>query len=814
MKFHELIEKKEFVLLDGGMGTMLQQAGLETGKLPEVVGITTPEMIKSVHSAYVNAGADIIYTCTFGANRYKLARSGYSVREVITAAIKNAKAAAGEKALVALDIGPLGKLLVPNGSLQFEEAYDAFREIVAASDGADLFVIETMTDLYELKAAILAVKENSDLPLIVSMSFEENGRTFTGCTPSAFALTADGLGVDALGINCSLGPAEMYPIISEISRWTNLPLLVKPNAGLPDPETGEYSIEAADFCAFMEKTIRFGVRFMGGCCGTTPEFITGLSKMLEGKTFVKQSKEIPSAVCTPSKTVIIDGPKIVGERLNPTARRALKEALLSDNISYALNLALEQTEGGAEILDVNVGIPDIDEAGMMCKVVKAIQEISDTPLQIDTTNPKVMERALRIYNGKPLLNSVNGEKKSMENVLPVAKKYGAALIALTLDEQGIPKTSADRIRIAKKILENAERIGIKKKEIFVDCLTLAASAEQENVMNTLDALSKVKSELGMKTALGVSNISFGLPNRPLINQTFLSMALMAGLDLPIINPNDENMTGAVRAYRMLASYDKNAVKYIEAYKDFVPAKAANQKVAQKTAPAAEKPRNFAGPSKASSAPEAAADTSRDLGYLIAHGLREETGRLTEELLNNNDPMEIVNGMLIPALDKAGSEFETGRIFLPQLIMAANCAQAAFEVIKTKLKESGASSESKGKIVLATVKGDVHDIGKNIVKVLLENYGFEVIDLGKDVEYKAVADAVEKNDVRLVGLSALMTTTLVSMKETISLLREKNLPCKIMVGGAVLTKDYAMKIGADFYARDAKESVDIAKEVLL
>ncbi len=808
MNFHELIEKKEFLLLDGGMGTMLQKAGLPTGALPEVTGITTPEMVKAVHRAYVEAGADIIYSCTFGANRYKLAKSGYSVREAVETAVRNAKDSAKDKALVALSVGPLGKLLVPNGSLQFEEAYDAFKEIIEAASGADLVVIETMTDLYEVKAAILAAKENCDLPVMVTMSFEENGRTFTGCTPSAFALTAEGLGVDALGINCSLGPAEMYPIIEQINKWTNLPLILKPNAGLPDPETGEYSVGPEEFCHFMEKTVPLGVKFMGGCCGTTPDFISGLSKMLEGKTFKKQDKYIPSAVCTPSKTVIIEGPRIVGERLNPTARRALKEALLSDNISYALNLALEQTEGGAEILDVNVGIPDIDEAGMMCKVVKAIQEITDTPLQIDTTNPKVMERALRIYNGKPLLNSVNGERKSMANVLPIAKKYGAALVALTLDEQGIPKTAEDRIRIAKKILENAENIGIRRTEIFVDCLTLAASAEQENVMNTLEALSEVKKNLGMKTALGVSNISFGLPNRPLINQTFLSMALMAGLDLPIINPNDENMTGAVRAYRMLASYDKNAVDYIEKYKDYIPAKAAPQPSGKP-----EKSANFAKGSDSGSF-QKPSETSKSLGYLIAHGLREETGQLTEELLKENDPMLIVNEMLIPALDKAGGEFESGKIFLPQLIMAANCAQAAFEVIKTKLKESGEASESKGKIVLATVKGDVHDIGKNIVKVLLENYGFEIIDLGKDVEYQTVVEAVESNDVRLVGLSALMTTTLVSMKETIRLLHEKNLPCKIMVGGAVLTKDYAMKIGADYYARDAKESVDIAKKVLL
>ena len=800
--------KKDYVILDGAMGTMLQAAGLKMGEIPEVLSVTRPELLVSIHEKYLKAGSDVIYANTFGANSYKLEGSGHSVEELVGAAVKNARQACenvNTDAYVALDIGPIGQLLEPTGVLKFEEAYDIYKEIILAGKDADLIVFETMTDLLECKAAVLAAKENSNLPIITTMTFEMNQRTFTGCSIPSMALTLSGLGVDALGVNCSLGPKELEPVIATLSKWTRLPIVVKPNAGLPDPKTNEYNVTAKEFADMMKDLRKYDIKCFGGCCGSNPEFISELSHMLEkdgNKGFAKE-KVIPAAVCSATSTVDITEPRIIGERINPTGKKLFKEALLRHDIDYILNQALEQINAGADILDVNVGLPGIDEKDMMIDTIKALQAIVDVPLQIDSTIPEVLDAALRIYNGKPIVNSVNGEEESLNNVLPLVKKYGAAVVGLALDKDGIPPKAEDRFKIAKKIMDRAIAIGIPKEDIYIDCLTLTASAEQEGVMETLNALHRVKTELGLKTVLGVSNISFGLPNRVLVNHIFLTMALTNGLDLPIINPNIEEMTGAVRAYKLLANIDKNSVDFIKAY--------ANMPKVTKINPAAKitsKPADIV-----TEGAETDPMASNPLYQAVLNGLKSEGAQLTRQMLETTDSMEIVNNILIPALDKIGADFEKGTIFLPQLIMSAAVAQSAFEEIRKAMILGNKQPESKGKIVMATVKGDVHDIGKNIVKVLLENYGYDVIDLGKDVEYQAVVDAIKENDAKLVGLSALMTTTLVSMKETIELIHKNNLDCKIFVGGAVLTPEYAKEIHADFYAKDAKESVDIAKKIL-
>lgn len=785
MDFNRLLEK-DYIILDGAMGTMLQAQGLKLGSIPEVLSITEPQKIIDIHKAYLEAGSQIVYANTFGANSYKLKDCPYSTTEIIKAAVKNAKTAcSGYNGYVALDIGPIGQLLEPTGNLKFEEAYDIFKEQILAGSDADVIVFETMTDLYEVKAAVLAARENSDKPIIVTMTFEENKRTFTGCDIPSMALTLNGLGVSAIGLNCSLGPKELLPIIEELSKWTNLPLVIKPNAGLPDPITNTYDISPDDFASYIGKMAQYGIRIVGGCCGTNPEYIKAAIETLKDISPNTEKKELPSAVCSYSKTVVINQPRIIGERINPTGKKRFKEALKNNEMDYILGQAIEQVQGGAEILDVNVGLPGIDEKEMMVRTVKALQGVTNLPLQLDSTIPEVLEAALRVYNGKAIVNSVNGEEESLKNVLPIVKKYGACVVGLTLDKDGIPPKAEKRFEIAEKIMNRALEIGIPKENIFIDCLTLTASAEQAAVMETLKAVNMVKTKLGLHTVLGVSNISFGLPNRGLVNCNFLAMALHSGLDLPIINPNIESMTGAVRAYRLLANYDINSVDFIKAYGNTAPVKTEHASLSDCT-----------------------------LDYAIEKGLKGEAKKLTEQLLETKDPMVVVNEIIVPALDKTGADFESGKIFLPQLILSAGVAQEAFEVIKNHLFNSNNSPVSKGNIVVATVKGDVHDIGKNIVKVLLENYGYNVIDLGKDVEYQAVVDAIKDNDCRLVGLSALMTTTLGSMEETIKLIKENNLNCKIMVGGAVLTPEYAEKIGADFYSKDAKQSVDIAKNVLV
>lgn len=793
--FRQLLKNKEFVLLDGAMGTLIQKSGVKYDSVPETLNITHPELIQSFHKAYVDAGADIVYANTFGANAYKLKDSGYSVEEIIGTGVRNAKEAVkGTDALVALDLGPVGQLMEPAGAMTFEQAYDYYKQQIIAGEDADLIVFETMTDLFELKAAVLAAKENSDKPIIATMSFEANGRTFTGVLPACAAITLTGLGVDAVGVNCSLGPAELEPVIAEMSRYTELPLVIKANAGLPDPNSNEYDVFPDDFADSVQNLLKYGIKIIGGCCGTTPEYIEKVRKMTEENKYQPQKKSVDTTVCSASTAVEINGPRIIGERINPTGKKLFKQALVDNNIDYILTQALSQVSGGAEILDVNVGHPEIDEKQMMVRVLKAIQSVCDAPLQIDSTKPDVLEAGLRHYNGKPIVNSVNGEEASLNAVLPLVKKYGASVVGLTLDEGGIPKTAEGRFAIAKRIVERAEALGVDRRDVYIDCLTLTVSAEQEACRETLNALHRVKTELGCKTCLGVSNISFGLPNRELVTRTFLTMALEQGLDLPIVNPNIDSITGAVRAYRVLANIDKNSVEFINAYNDAAPS------ITSKNS----------------------ANTDVDIFTAVYSGLKSEGASVTRKLLDENtDAMQIVNEMLIPALDRVGEDFEKNKIFLPQLIQSANTAQECFEVIKAHLSKTSGNTVSKGKIILATVKGDIHDIGKNIVKVLLDNYGYTVVDLGRDVDPQLIVDTAVEQNIKMIGLSALMTTTLKSMEDTIKLIRARkelqnedgSSKCVVFVGGAVLTKEYAMKIGADYYCKDAKESVDTAKIVL-
>ncbi len=791
MDFKKFLNSREFVLLDGAMGTLIQKSGVKYESVPETLNITHPDLIESFHRAYADAGSDIVYSNTFGANTYKLKDSGYSVEQIIKSGISNAKnAVKGTECLVALDIGPIGQLLEPAGSLSFDDTYGYFKEQIVAGNDADVIVFETMTDLYELKAAVLAAKENSSKPVIATMTFERNGRTFTGVSPAAQAVTLSGLGVDALGVNCSLGPDELEGVVSEISKYTDLPIVIKANAGLPDPNSNEYDILPDKFAECVASLLKYGVKIIGGCCGTTPEYIKEIKKVLEHEHYQPQKKSVDTTVCSASTVVEINSPRIIGERINPTGKKLFKQALVDNNIDYILTQALSQTGAGAEILDVNVGHPEIDEKKMMVRVIKAIQSVCDAPLQIDSTKPDVLDAGLRYYNGKPIVNSVNGEEKSLSEVLPLVKKYGASVVGLTLDENGIPKTAEGRFEIAERIVNRAEELGIDRRDVYIDCLTLTVSAEQDACRETLRALHRVKTELGCKTCLGVSNISFGLPNRELVNSTFLTMALEEGLDLPIINPNAEVMTGAVRAYRVLTGTDKNSLEFISAYGNAVkPAVKENSEI--------------------------------DIFTAVYNGLKSEGASITEKLLESMDAMQIVNEMLIPALDRVGDDFEKNKIFLPQLIQSANAAQECFEVIKKHISKTSGSPVSRGKIILATVKGDIHDIGKNIVKVLLDNYGYTVVDLGRDVDPQLIVDTAVEQNIKMIGLSALMTTTLKSMEDTIKLIRERKelqnsdgtSKCVVFVGGAVLTKDYAMKIGADYYCKDAKESVDTAKSVL-
>ena len=805
----EIDFRKKRYVLDGGMGTMLQSAGMSPEETTTEFGLAHPEILTQIHKKYIEAGADIVYASTFGTNRFKKKEIGEctlqeAVRIQVQAAVKAKEimAAQGREVAVAIDLGPLGELLEPMGTLSFEDAYDAFREVIQAGcDLADLIVIETMTDLYEVKAAVLAAKETCDLPVVVTMTFEENGRTFTGVSLEAMALTLEGLGVDAMGINCSLGPVEIFPMAEKLRSLTDLPLVIKPNAGLPDPATGAYDITCDQFVEKMEDFLKLGIELIGGCCGTTPEYIEGLAKIAAkfGGTedSAKPSEEKKTLqVCSGNTVVTVDHVTVIGERINPTGKKRLKQALLDEDFDYILSQAIEQIDAGAEILDVNVGVPSLDDVKMLPLVIKKLQSITGLPLQIDSGNPEAIEAALRVYNGKAIVNSVNGEEKVMENILPLVKKYGAAVVGLTLDENGIPNKAEDRVAIAKRILERALEYGISRENVIIDCLTLTASAQQKEVVETLKAVRMVKEQLGLKTALGVSNISFGLPLRPIINRTFLTMAMECGLDLPIINPNSEDMMASIFAFHVLHNIDENATAFIERYGD---AALETSKISQK------KDISVTGSS-------ANGDGSHDIFYCIEKGMKADTVVAVEKLLQDHTEMELVNDFLIPALDKVGQGFEKGTIFLPQMLQAATAAQAGFDIVKTKLAESDKETVSLGQVVIATVKGDIHDIGKNIVKVIMENYGFQMIDLGRDVPPETIVETVKEKNIKLVGLSALMTTTLKSMEETIVAVKEAAPDCKVMVGGAVLTADYAEKIGADYYCKDAMKSVEAAQEV--
>ena len=805
----EIDFRKKRYVLDGGMGTMLQSAGMSPEETTTEFGLAHPEILTQIHKKYIEAGADIVYASTFGTNRFKKKEIGEctlqeAVRIQVQAAVKAKEimAAQGREVAVAIDLGPLGELLEPMGTLSFEDAYDAFREVIQAGcDLADLIVIETMTDLYEVKAAVLAAKETCDLPVVVTMTFEENGRTFTGVSLQAMALTLEGLGVDAMGINCSLGPVEIFPMAEKLRSLTDLPLVIKPNAGLPDPATGAYDITCDQFVEKMEDFLKLGIELIGGCCGTTPEYIEGLAKIAAkfGGTedSAKPSEEKKTLqVCSGNTVVTVDHVTVIGERINPTGKKRLKQALLDEDFDYILSQAIEQIDAGAEILDVNVGVPSLDDVKMLPLVIKKLQSITGLPLQIDSGNPEAIEAALRVYNGKAIVNSVNGEEKVMENILPLVKKYGAAVVGLTLDENGIPNKAEDRFAIAKRILERALEYGIPRENVIIDCLTLTASAQQKEVVETLKAVRMVKEQLGLKTALGVSNISFGLPLRPIINRTFLTMAMECGLDLPIINPNSEDMMASIFAFHVLHNIDENATAFIERYGD---AALETSKISQKK-------------DTAVTGSSANGDGSHDIFYCIEKGMKADTVVAVEKLLQDHTEMELVNDFLIPALDKVGQGFEKGTIFLPQMLQAATAAQAGFDIVKTKLAESDKETVSLGQVVIATVKGDIHDIGKNIVKVIMENYGFQMIDLGRDVPPETIVETVKEKNIKLVGLSALMTTTLKSMEETIVAVKEAAPDCKVMVGGAVLTADYAEKIGADYYCKDAMKSVEAAQEV--
>ena len=803
MQVNELFRQSNTILLDGGMGTMLQAAGLKLGARPEELNITDPALIEGIHGQYAAAGSRIVNANTFGASAHKLAGSAYTLEQVITAGIENCKrACAPYGALTALDVGPLGELLEPSGTLAFEDAVAEYARIIKAGEaaGADLIFFETYTDLYELKAALLAAKENTHLPILASMSFEAGGRTFTGCTVESFAATARGLGADAVGINCSLGPKEIFPMAKRLAEAVpgNFPVFVKPNAGLPRADGSGYDITPQLFALQMKPYRERHLFAAGGCCGTTPEFIKLLNSTFAGCTPGRPAHRMPSVLCTPVDTVTVDGITVVGERINPTGKKRFQQALREGDMNYVLEQAVSQAEAGAQILDVNVGAPGVDEPVLMEQVVKALQSVTSLPLQLDSSNVEALARGLRVYNGKPIVNSTNGEPEKLAAILPLCKKYGAAIVGLAIDEKGIQPKAADRVAIARRITEAALAAGIPREDIYIDCLTLTASAQQEDVLATVQALEACKKELGVRTVLGVSNISFGLPCRTYLNTTFLTMAMYAGLDLAIMNPSSEEMMAAVYAYNVLTNRDKQSTKYIERFADRVPASTALAQAAKAVPAASAAEAELTGPYAA-------------LMKAVEKGLKGDAAAHTRALLAEKQPLEVVDEALIPALDIVGAKYEKGTLFLPQLLQAASAAQSAFEEIKTAIAQKGEGSASKGRIVLATVKGDVHDIGKNIVRVILENYGFEVLDLGRDVPVETVVDTVREKDVHLVGLSALMTTTLKSMEETIAALRAAQLDCKIMVGGAVLTPEYAEKIGADWYAKDAKRSADIAKE---
>ena len=769
------------MFFDGAFGSELQKNGLKKGELPENLNIHSPEIVAKVHKSYLDAGCNIISTNTFGANSLKFD----NVNEIITKAVeitKNAIAESGKEAFVALDMGPLGKLLKPYGDLEFKTAYDLYKEqvIAGANAGADLILIETMGDLYEIKSAILAAKENTDLPVLVSMIFDEKGILLTGADIKTAVITLEGLGVDGIGMNCGLGPDQMLELLKEMKKYSSTPIFVQPNAGLPVSINGvtTYNVTPQEFAQKQLEILKNGACALGGCCGTTPDHIKAMIDLCKNEPIEKINKKQITAVTSYSKTVIFENkPIIIGERINPTGKKMLKEALRNNDMDYIYREGVTQVDAGADVLDVNVGLPEIDEPTMMQNAVLGLQSILNTPLQIDTSDAVAMEKALRIYNGKPMVNSVNGKEKVMEEVFPLVKKYGGVLVCLTLDENGIPETVEGRIDIAKRIIDKAEEYGITKENLVFDPLCMTVSTNKDNAKITLECIEKLTNDIGVKTVLGVSNVSFGLPNRELLNSAFFTLAMQKGLSAGIINPKSDAMMNAYYSFCALNGLDDNFEQYI--------ANVTDTKAEVKT-------------------------TDVDLKTAVIKGLKSQAKELTKQELKTKTPIEVIDGILVPALNEVGKGFEENTIFLPSLLMSAETAGASFEIIKEYITDSGEKTEEKGKILIATVEGDIHDIGKNIVKVLLQNYGFSVIDMGKDITPEAIVEKAEKENIKLVGLSALMTTTVPSMEKTISLLKEKNPQIAVMVGGAVLTEDYAKTIGADFYGKDAMASVRIAE----
>ena len=788
---------RKIIFFDGGLGSLLQERGLKPGELPETWNLTRPEVLYDIHRAYLDAGADIILANTFGANGFKYD----NLEEIVTAAVVNAKKAvadSGRKAYVALDMGPTGKLLKPMGMLDFEECVSIYADVVryGAKAGADLILIETMSDTYELKAAVLAAKENSNLPVVATVVFDEHHKMLTGATPEVVVALLEGLRVDAIGMNCGLGPKQMKPIFETMARYASIPLVITPNAGLPRSENGKtvYDVGPEEFAEDMEEIINMGAWMAGGCCGTTPAHIKALTERCSGITPKPLTDKDYTIVTSYSTAVELGGrPVIIGERINPTGKSKFKQALRDNNMEYILEEGVKQADSGAHILDVNVGLPEIDEPAMMRRTVYELQSVLPLPLQIDTTDPVAMEQAMRIYNGKPMINSVNGKEEIMHQIFPLVQKYGGTVVGLALDEAGIPDTAEGRLAVAKKIYDTAAQYGIKPKDIVIDALTMTMSTDNNSANITLDTVREIKAH-GGRTVLGVSNISFGLPQREVINSGFFLMAMQAGLSAGIINPNARAMIQAYDTYCVLGGFDSQCMSYIEKYAVAEPTPVAQTVTSVKQA-------------------GKAVTGNLSLTDCIVKGLKEQAYKATKDELGTKDTMEIINGELVPALDIVGKGFEKGTVFLPQLLMSAEAAKAGFEAIKEYVSSQGTNQEKKATIVIATVKGDIHDIGKNIVKVLLENYGYDVIDLGKDVPPETVVDKVIETHAPLVGLSALMTTTVVSMEETIKKLHESAPWCKIMVGGAVLTQEYADMIGADFYGKDAMQSVYYAEELL-
>ncbi len=798
MKITDLLGKR-LLFFDGGMGTMLQKHGMKGGEIPELLNITNPSLIEKIHTEYLDAGADIITTNTFGANPLKADEIGGSVELLAAEGIAIAKRCAEKFStpekprFTAFDIGPTGRLLEPLGELSFDDCYESFKRmaVTAEKSGADLVIIETMSDTLEAKAAVLAVKENTKLPIFCTMTYDEAGKTLTGADVVVMCAMLEGLGADCIGINCGLGPEQISAMMEKLAKYASIPIMAQPNAGLPRIRDGKtvYDVGPEEFGCSCEKIAAVGASVLGGCCGTTPEHIRAvIAHCAQYKPIVEEKPY--TIVASYSKAVFLDDrPVIIGERINPTGKKKFKEALKNQDIDYILNEAFAQRDAGADILDVNVGLPEIDECTTMEKAVKAISSAVNLPLQIDSSDAKTLERALRIYNGKPMVNSVNGKKEILDSILPIVQKYGGVLVGLCLDEDGIPPTAQGRVQIAQKIADEAAKYGIKKKNLVMDTLTLTISAQQRESAETIKALKRIREELGMKTVLGVSNISFGLPRRELVNSTFFAMALNNGLDACIINPCADSMMNTYRAYRALTGIDENCAAYVGVY--------AGTK-AQTTVISA-------------AAQEVSKEQTNPLHDVIVKGLKDQAAAVTAQALETAEPMQLINEVIIPALDYVGKEFEKGVMFLPQLMMSAETVKNSFAVIKEYIINSGEQQESRGKIVIATVKGDIHDIGKNIVRVLLENYGYDVFDLGKDVPPEVIADTLQTEDIHLCGLSALMTTTVVSMEDTIKLIRERNLDVQVFVGGAVLNREYADMIGADAYCKDAMASVNFANE---